>query len=211
MYVCKHHSLHVEVRGQLVAVSVLIPPCGFWDWTKVIRLDAFTNWTVLLTCFQRCLGCFSVPVLVILCLSSFIMTLWDCWKYCLSIGANQEQFSLGLRKSRSRFSLSLPSFPFLLSFPLSVSLPPSFSSLLSSFPLKCIFWSSVISWICCCLLIVCLGRVSPCDPDWPQIQMPPASTLWRCFCSYSFPQCYLPICVYDVFVWCVHAMPWHGG
>lgn len=179
--VCKHHSLHVEVRGQLVAVSVPISLCGFWDWTKVIRLDAFTNWTILLACFKRYLGCFSVPVLVIFCLSVHLLCPYEVGPKYLSVDCCRPMtISHGLRKGKSRFfSLSLPFFPSLPSL-LSLSL-----CLLSSFPLKCVFWSSAISWVCHCLLIVWLGRISPCGPDWPQ--MPPASTLWRGFCSCSFP------------------------
>lgn len=48
---------------------------GSWDWTKVIRLDAFTLWTNLLSCFQRCLGFFFSFVFlspVLFCTSEFI-------------------------------------------------------------------------------------------------------------------------------------------
>lgn len=31
---------HVEIRGQLVEVSVFFLPCGFWDQAVVITLDS---------------------------------------------------------------------------------------------------------------------------------------------------------------------------
>lgn len=34
------YSIHVEIRGQLVRVSSLLPSCGTQVWTQVVRPDS---------------------------------------------------------------------------------------------------------------------------------------------------------------------------
>lgn len=31
MYTCAHHSIHVEVKGQLKGTGSFLPPCRFWE------------------------------------------------------------------------------------------------------------------------------------------------------------------------------------